>query len=369
MTRIAVLCDYAAEEWPSMDLCADMLLAGLEARDDVEAQRVQPVFRPRVGVFPGVGRSRLAFNADRVFNRYYDYPRHLGPVRRSCDVFHVVDHSYAQLVLSLPPERTGVFCHDLDTFRCLLEPERDPRPAWYRRLVRSTLRGFSQAARVFHTTLTVRNQILHHALVAPERLVHAPLGVAPEFSAPAEAPAHVGPPTLLHVGSCIPRKRVDLLLAVFAELRRTRPQLRLVKVGGPWAPEHEALLDQHELRPYIDVRIGVPRSELADLYRSASLVLHPSDDEGFGLPLVEALACGAVVVASSIPAHEEVGGQALVLCPPGEVGPWVEVVGDLLDTDARAAPERALRLEHAAGYTWEAHAERVARAYLDLGGA
>ncbi|MGE0708057.1 MAG: glycosyltransferase family 4 protein [Planctomycetota bacterium] len=366
---LAVLCDYAAERWPSMDLCAEMLLAGLARRDDLLAERVQPVFRERAAALPGLSGARFARNADRVFNRYYDYPRALREVARRCDLFHVVDHSYAQLVLSLPAERTGVFCHDLDTFRCLLEPERDPRPRWFQRLARSTLRGFVSAARVFHTTLAVRDELLRHALVPPERLVYAPLGVAREFTAEGEA-ARLGAGTpagryLLHVGSCIPRKRVDLLLRVFAGLRRRCDDLRLVKVGGPWTAEQRALIAAEELAPWIELRQDIPRAELAALYRGAALVLHPSDQEGFGLPLIEALACGAIVVASAIPAHEEVGARAAVFAPPGRVEPWVDLCAELLELPA-AAPPREERLAHAQRYSWEAHADRIARTYLEL---
>ena len=360
--RIAVLMDYAAEGWPSMDLCGEMLAEQLEQRSDVEVERVQPEFRTRAGIL--LGEHKLGKNTDRVFNRYYDYPRALRQVVGRCDYFHVVDHSYSQLALTTPPERTGVFCHDLDTFRCLLEPARDPRPRWFRRLARSTLRGFTRAARVFFATHAVRDELIRHALVAPERLVHAPFGVAPGMTpAPADAPAPARR-TLLHVGSSIPRKRVDLLLRVFAELRARFPDLRLVKVGA-FAPEHEALIGELGLAEAIERHEGISREALIELYRQATLVLQPSDAEGFGLPLIEGLACGAVVVASALAVHEEVGGRAVVYCTPGQVAPWVDACATLLEVES-AAPSRELRLARAAAYSWERHAEVIARTYLEL---
>ena len=68
------------------------------------------------------------------------------------DLFHVVDHTYAQLVHALPADRTGVYCHDLDAFRCLLEPAADPRPRWFRALARRILTGMQKAAVVFHNS-------------------------------------------------------------------------------------------------------------------------------------------------------------------------------------------------------------------------
>lgn len=399
LPRLALLRDFREEAWPSMDLCADMLAQELTQAGRVELVEHDPRYRARAQALPLVGKGKLAFNADRVFNRYYDYPRQLVRLRESCQLFHVVDHSYSQLVLSLPGAKTGVFVHDLDTFRCLLEPELDPRPGWYQKLIRSTLRGLTQAALVFHTTQAVREEILRFGLVPEERLVHAPLGVAAEFSAATE-PEPMPPPVpdltepveasgaaaegemssavtepppasapevgyLLHVGSCIPRKRVDVLLKTFAALRQEHPSLRLVKVGGPWAAEHEALIAAEGLAQAIEVRRDLSRDELAELYRGARLVLHPSDAEGFGLPVLEALACGAVVVASEIPAHVEVGGAAVVLCPPGQVEAWIKICGALL-RDELTPPPRAGRLHHARRWSWAEHARRITDAYLGL---
>src|SRR5262249_20945394 len=152
----------------------------------------------------------------------WDYPRHLRQRRNDFDLFHVVDHSYAQLVHALPAERTGVFCHDLDAFRCLLEPARDPRPRWFRAIARRVLDGFRKAALVFHSTEQVRGEIERHGLAAPACLVRAPYGISPEFTPDAPGPDRLpapvvalgGAPFLLHVGSCIPRKRIDVLLDV-----------------------------------------------------------------------------------------------------------------------------------------------------------
>jgi glycosyltransferase involved in cell wall biosynthesis len=108
------------------------------------------------------------------------------------------------------------------------------------------------------------------------------------------------------------------------------------------------------------------RAELAALYRHARLVLLTSDREGFGLPAVEALAAGSVVVASDIPAFREVAGKAAVFCPPGEVDRWAESVGALLEGSA-TAPEASVRADRARAFSWKAHAAQIANAYARLG--
>src|SRR5262249_2206286 len=124
----------------------------------------------------------LARNFDRVANRLRDYPRYLRAVSHQFDAFHIADHSYAALVHALPAARTGVFCHDLDAFRSILDPRGHRRPRWFRPMSRHILQGMQKAAIVFYTTDDVGRQIRRHGLIDPPRLVQAPLGVAAEFT-------------------------------------------------------------------------------------------------------------------------------------------------------------------------------------------
>jgi glycosyltransferase involved in cell wall biosynthesis len=368
--RLAVLCDYPEEGWPSMDLAAEMLLTHAPTGNP-SAHRVCPPFRRRLGRLPWLGRRRLAFNADRLLNRFVDYPRHLR--RADFDLFHICDHSYAQLIHGLPPQRTGVFCHDLDTFRCLLQPKVEPRPAWFRSLARRVLTGMQKAAVVFHTTTQVRLQIERHGLVDTKRLVQVPLGVAAEFTAvaPSEEPLPQavaglgGAPFLLHVGSCIPRKRIDVLLDVFADLHAGLPELQLVKVGGPWSAEQREQVKRLGIDHAIVSLCDLTRHTIAELYRRAALVLVTSEAEGFGLPVIEALACGAVVLASDLPVLHEVGGEAVVYCPVGEVPAWAATARAMLvRPDAR--PSRELRLRQTSQYSWSAYAQTICDVYRRL---
>jgi glycosyltransferase involved in cell wall biosynthesis len=356
-----------------MDLCADMLGRHLRGEPGLglSAADVCPAFRSRLQRLPWVGRH-IAFNGDRLLNRHWDYSVLLRRKASDFDYFHVCDHSYAQLVHSVPPERTGVYCHDLDAFRCLLEPAREPRPRWFRALARRVLAGLQKAALVFYSTEHVRRDIERHGLIDARRLVHAPYGIAPEFvGEPAQGPhgtmvaAEIGAPVLLHVGSCIARKRVDVLLDVFAAVRPRFPGIRLVKVGADWSDEQQSQIDRLRLAESIVSLRELTRSEIAALYRAAALVLLPSEAEGFGLPLIEALACGAPVVASDIPVLREVGAEAVTYCPVGDVPAWAEQVSRLL-ADPTSAPPRELRLSRAARFTWAAHARTIAAAYLRL---
>lgn len=366
--RLALLRDYPEEGWPSMDLCWEMLDRHLR-RD--HAGRLTPVelaprFRTRLQRLPWLGRRAAAFNADRLINRCWDYPRHVRGRVEQADCFHIVDHSYAQLVHVLPAERTGVYCHDLDTFRCLFAPAQERRPRWFRAMARRILAGLQKAAVVFHSTHAVREAIERHGLVDPARLVHVPYGFAPEFSRDDHADRSTSDePYVLHVGSCIPRKRIDVLLEVFARLRERLPALRLVKVGGEWTAEQRALLARPALTGAVVHRTGIERRELAALYRRASLVLMPSAAEGFGLPVLEALACGAVVLASDLPVFREVGGDAARYAAVGDVDAWTESALALLREPHRAGPP-SQRVAWAQRFSWQQHTRAIVDAYLRL---
>jgi glycosyltransferase involved in cell wall biosynthesis len=239
-------------------------------------------------------------------------------------------------------------------------------------MARRVLQGLQKASVVFYSTSEVRRQIEEYGILDPRRLVHAPYGIAPEFTTDLVEPDPaastddvVSRPFLLHVGSCIPRKRIDVLLDVFAGLTTRFPELRLVQVGGRWTEAQREQMTKLRITSAVTQWRGLDRRALAVLYRRASLVLQPSDSEGFGLPVVEALACGAVVVASDIPVLREVGGEAGIYCPPGEPKAWVETIAGLLK-DSDSAPPRKRRLAHAQRFSWKTHTRTILEAYKGL---
>lgn len=366
--RLAVLPDFREEGWPSMDLCADMLLTHLPP--SVAATVVRPAWRRVAARVPSTGRA--GFNADRLLNRHVLYPRALRGLAGRFDCLHVVDHSYAHLTLSLPSMTAGVYCHDVDAFRSVFDPSVDPRPRWFRALARRTLAGLRRASVVFVNSAVTADDLRRHRLCDPGRVRVVPLGVAPEFTAVADKP---GPawlnelgtgPVLLHVGSCIPRKRVDVLLDVAAAVRARVPGMRLLKVGGEFTPAQHAQVERLNLGSVLTHRVGLTRGELAAAYRRAGVVLVTSESEGFGLPVIEALACGARVVASDIPVLREAGGPSAVYAPVADVSAWADAVAGVLAADPAAG--RAGRLAWAANFTWAKHAAAVAAAYCELAG-
>ena len=372
--RLAVLLDPPDEGAPSMDLAGEGLLGGLAACPDrVTPTGLRPAMPRLARALPGIGVRHAALNADRMVARFGTAEALALRIRRNFDLFHVVDHVYAHLVRALPAGRVGVYCHDLDAFRTVLDPPRHPAPAWFRAMTRATLGGVERAAVVFHSTMAVRSELVAHAVVDPQRLVWAPYGVSPEFRpepALGDTSAQVlaglgGRPYLLHVGSALPRKRLDVLIDVFAAVRQTHPELRLVQQGARLTPELCERIDRLGIAGAILQPGPLDRATLAGLYRGAAALLVTSDAEGFGLPVIEALACGAPVLASDIPALREVGADACRYLPVAAVATWAQAVGELLE-DGSGVPPRAARLARADGFSWASHARTILDAYLAL---
>lgn len=359
--RMEVVADFRDERWPSMDLAAEMLVESARLLPGVECT----LTRPRMWRASPSPQPASAF--ERAFGRYLQYPLELLRHERRGRCFHVADHSYAHLLHTLPARRSGVYCHDIDAFRAILAPK---SPSASRRALSTMLlSGMRRAAIVFHSTQVVRDEILERRLVAPDRLVHAPFGIASEFG-PNETcedervrARHQGP-FVLNVGSCIARKNVPFLLRLFAGVRATRPALRLVQIGGSFTPEQTSLLRELGVTESVVQLRDLSRAALAAYYRQARVVVQPTLAEGFGLPLTEAMACGACVLASDLPVLREVGGAAVRFVAAGDQLRWRRALVDLLDL--HDVHDRSTSLREAARFSWTAHARTVVGAYERL---
>jgi alpha-1,3-rhamnosyl/mannosyltransferase len=183
-----------------------------------------------------------------------------------------------------------------------------------------------------------------------------------------KGPAAEGPPYIASVGMIEPRKNLVLGLAAFEELAKEHATLRW-KVAGRrgWGAEafDEAVL-KSPARGRVDLVGALPDAALADLYRGAACLFFPSVWEGFGIPVVEAMACGTPVAASQVPAVREVAGGAAELFDPEDVRAMAEALRKAgLDSggrQARCARGRA----RAADFSWDksaqGHLEVYARA-------
>jgi glycosyltransferase involved in cell wall biosynthesis len=197
------------------------------------------------------------------------------------------------------------------------------------------------------------------------RLRVAPLGTTLRLASTADvdrvrATYALHRPYVLFVGTLEPRKNLPRLLEAFSRLGEVDAELVLVGPEG-WSTD---------LPPTRARRLGfVPQEDLDGLYAGASVVAYPSLREGFGLPVLDAMAHGAPVVTSATTSTAEVAGEAALLVDPIDVDAIAGAIGQLLADPEQAARLGAAARERAATFTWARTAADVVAAYQDaLGG-
>jgi glycosyltransferase involved in cell wall biosynthesis len=208
-------------------------------------------------------------------------------------------------------------------------------------------RAVRRAARVLAISERTKRDLVEVYGVPPEKVVVTPLGVDPIFH-PSTDGAHA---YALFVGAIQPRK--DPLAALDAAGAAGLP---LVAVG----PEKDAALSAELRRRGADVRGYVPKEELAMLYAHAACLILPSRYEGFGLPVVEAMASGTPVVAAPDAALREVAGGAALFAERDELGEAVRRAVEQRERWAAAGVERARR------FSWTETAQRTLDVYREL---
>ena len=231
---------------------------------------------------------------------------------------------------------------------------------YFRRYVHAVLRG--SAGIVVSSESTRRDLLRVYPTLAPGRLhVVLPGCDTRRFTPDSRGAAPSGTPYALYVGNVMPHKNLDRLLEAFARASR-RLSCRLVLRGSGKARRLEVMRRRIEalgIAPLVDWKPYAPADELLSLYRGARVLVHPSLHEGFGLTVLEAMACGAPVIASDRASLPEVIGGAGLLVDPLDVDHLADAIVRVVGDDRLAADLRARGLQRAARFSWESTAQGV----------
>jgi glycosyltransferase involved in cell wall biosynthesis len=282
-------------------------------------------------------------------------------------------HSAYYLMPYRPGVPTVFTCHDL--IPLIL---RQYFSAYQRLIYRFTHQLALNAAQltiaVSHST---KNDLQRFFRVSSDRIVVVPEGVDDHFKPPSRAElervrAQYALPGryLLYFGSNKPHKNVRRLVEAFARsgIRDRTAGIGLV-IAGHWDqryPQAQELAAQLNLTDRVRFIGPVKDADLPALYGGAELFVFPSEYEGFGLPVLEAMACGAPVVCGTGSSLPEVAGDAALLCDPQDVEALARAIEQaLVDQDMRAAL-RQRGLARAAQFSWEQAAQQTLRGYQSL---
>jgi glycosyltransferase involved in cell wall biosynthesis len=194
-----------------------------------------------------------------------------------------------------------------------------------------------------------RQALIERLDLAPDRVRTIHLGVDLERFTP---DGRAREPFLFYPANRWPHKNHERLLEAFALVRRERPDLRLVLTG--WGHDRAPRPDGVETRGHVTT------DQLVELYRSAAALVYPSLYEGFGIPLVEAMACGCPVASSDAGPLREVGGDAACYFDPLSVEEMAQTIVEVLERPPSGGLERTRR------FTWDECARRHDDVYREL---
>jgi len=274
----------------------------------------------------------------------------------------------------LPPQLYGrriLTVHDL---AYLIYPEcAVPALGWY--LHRAVPRSIARADLILADSECTRQDVIRLLGAAPGKVRTLYLGVEPAYRpregadlAAVRARYNLPEQFLLTVGTVEPRKNLPRLCEALAGLPQAL-RLPLIVAGKPgWLYEASfAAVERLGLGDTVRFLGFVPEADLPALYNLALAVAYPSLYEGFGLPPLEAMACGTPVLTSNVSSTPEVVGEAAVLVDPLDVAAIRAGLQALITDDALRARLRAAGLERAKTLTWERAAEELRRMMLEMG--
>ncbi len=247
------------------------------------------------------------------FTKEFIYPK--VAAKNQADVNHISDHSYSGLLKYLDPKRTVATCHDLIP---LIDSDSVPwlgkRRFWY------NVKFLPRAKRIIVSSEFTKQTIINlFKNITEDTIDVIPYGVSSIFRPLERKPElrikyNIDKKSILHIGSSYLRKNVELILEVLSR----RKNWQFIKVG-PFSKGQLDYIKKRNLRerilhfPFIDL---TEREKLAEIYNSVGVLVYPSFYEGFGIPVLEAMACGCPVICSEIPPFVEIAKEAAVFFNP-----------------------------------------------------
>lgn len=369
--KIHLFRDLLEEKRYTMELYADRLARALETYCPERCQVRQ--YRPHEVRVPAFLR-RLPKMSKLInyYSRFIAYPRQVRHFQG--DINHVIDHGYGHLVGPLDPKRTVVTCHDLILLKVMKGDLEAPfRPRIAMRAFQYSTSRISRAARVLADSESTKKDLVRYGLCEESKISVVYQGIDEGFAQIrdenflrqiAKKYRLRNSWKVLHVGGCDFYKNIEGILKTFAILlSEFGLDCCLIKVGAEFTPEQRKLIAGLGIGKRI-IHLGrVPGEDLPAIYNLADVLLFPSLYEGFGWPVLEAMACGTPVVASNAGSLPELVGDAGLTLAPTDYGGLAEAVRALLTKRELRESLVEKGLKRVRLFRWDKAAEQVADVY------
>jgi glycosyltransferase involved in cell wall biosynthesis len=353
-----------------MDVYADNLISELKIiRPDWEIIEISP--QPWSKDINNLWHSGNPLR--KYYERFFNHPR--AVINLEADIFHIIDHTNGHIAYWLKKlgKPVVITCHDLVQY---IYPEilkkQSRFPALSMAIWQYSVKGITVAEHTITVSTNTAKDVSQWLHTDPKKIAVVPNGVESEFQIlPSEIvnnwrQQYVNSPDeicILNVGSTHQRKNIETVLKVVGAIADEGIPVRLWKIGDDFTTEQKQFIRDRSLDKYITF-LGKPNREaLIGFYNAADVMLAPSLYEGFGLTILEAMACGTPVITSNVSSLPEVAGNAAVLVDPLNI---TAIVNAILQIKNDATFRNNLveqGLERAKLFTWKNSAEKVASVY------
>lgn len=357
----------------SMDVYADGLISGIKsARPAWEVIELSP--KPWWDKHSDPWKA--GSGTRKYYERFWNYPRAVSQVE--ADIFHIVDHTNGHIAYWLQKNNKPVVitCHDLVQF---VYPEilkdQSRFPALSLAVWKYSVRGMFAAQHIVSVSENTKKDISKFLAISPDKITSIPNAVDSDCrplnlkipsSIHQEYSVNSDSIRLLNVGSTHQRKNIIGILKTLHELQLRGFRVTLWRVGDKFTQKQSDFIKSHNLEANI-VHLGSPsRSKLIEIYNAADMLIAPSLYEGFGLTVLEAMACGLPVITSNVSSLPEVTGDGAMLVDPTNSSEIADAVISIYKDKALAKELACRSLDRAKTFTWANCGEQVAQVYEKL---
>jgi glycosyltransferase involved in cell wall biosynthesis len=351
----------------SLNIYTDNLIAGLKkVRPEWEIIELAPKLFDR-------GSSSLSLRFQKYYERFWNYPQVVR--QQVVDIFHIVEPCDAHIAYWLQKSDTPIVvtCHDLanyffpDNLQGSVQLPIVSKRAWM-----YSVNGMRVADHIISISSATAEDTIEILNIDPTDITVIPNAVEaifqplPKVESVAFRQQHeISTETfcLLNVGGDHPRKNINKILEAIAILKDKQLPISFWKAGADFTAAQQQFIQDRGLESIVR-HFGKPdKSTLLRLYNAADVLVAPSLYEGFGITLLEAMACGTPAITSNASAMPEVVGDAGVLVTPTSADE-IAAAAVRLYHDPQFYQELVDRgLERVKAFTWESNAERVAQVY------
>jgi glycosyltransferase involved in cell wall biosynthesis len=300
--------------------------------------------------------------------KYFLYPLIVKKNVKKQNIKHITSQDLAYLLELVKLEKTIVTCHDLIPWVY----DNNRLPTW-----KLNMRGLKKTDRIITVSEYSKNEIVRYVgypedqiTVIPNAVDHNNYYVKRDREILKKLGIQDTEKVILYVGSEQPRKNVPFLLEAISVLKKKLPGIKLLKIGVPQVSGvREKLL---KLTEVLDIQkevifVGyVSENDLTKYYNAVDLFVFPTLYEGFGLPPLEAMACGTPVITSNVTSLPEVVGDSAITIDPYDVNAFAEAMFELL-TDEKLREDMINKgLKRAQLFNWEKSAKETFKVYEEL---